>query len=382
MKIKQALNTYATDGSIFKYLPLYGTATAQQMGIAYVLRHSGQKTTSSVIDEYTDINGHLTEEGKETIGAIISTMFKSQWDRMYNALITEYNPLENYNMTEAGDGYENTEYGTKEKTFVHGTQTETAQYGDQENTVSRSQQQNSKTVGSQSNSYTEGQQNTTLTHGAQSESTQYGSESDTHEKTVSGFNSNSYQPAERVTDTKGQHTDTHTSQGYTDSEGKSTRTDNQTLGSHTDSETLGAYSDQEIRLAHTDTNTKQGFTDTETTDMSQDSVTNGHTLTRSGNIGVTTSQQMLESELNIRSYRFFEHIFSDIDSVIALSVYYDDYKDDQTYDTSDLDIGLQRLADGVRIMVYKGGVQQDVATVYDGITPDFKLEDGDLYVKP
>lgn len=45
------------------------------------------------------------------------------------------------------------------------------------------------------------------------------------------------------------------------------------------------------------------------------------TLTRSGNIGVTTSQQMLESELNLRVYRFFERVYKDVDSILALPIY-------------------------------------------------------------
>lgn len=41
--------------------------------------------------------------------------------------------------------------------------------------------------------------------------------------------------------------------------------------------------------------------------------------TRSGNIGVTTSQQMLQSELDLRKYDLYEVIMSDIDSVMCLA---------------------------------------------------------------
>lgn len=65
-------------------------------------------------------------------------------------------------------------------------------------------------------------------------------------------------------------------------------------------------------------------TTTQGTDMTTDydnhrSITRG--LTRSGNIGVTTSQQMLQSELELRSYRFFEQVYKDIDSIVALPIY-------------------------------------------------------------
>lgn len=44
-------------------------------------------------------------------------------------------------------------------------------------------------------------------------------------------------------------------------------------------------------------------------------------LTRKGNIGVTTSQQMIESELELREYNLIEAIYSDIDSILTLKIY-------------------------------------------------------------
>lgn len=48
---------------------------------------------------------------------------------------------------------------------------------------------------------------------------------------------------------------------------------------------------------------------------------NKRTLTRSGNIGVTTSQQMLESELNLRKYNLNATIYLDVDSILTLPIY-------------------------------------------------------------
>ena len=59
---------------------------------------------------------------------------------------------------------------------------------------------------------------------------------------------------------------------------------------------------------------------TSTTEGSKDD--NYKDVTRSGNIGVTTSQQMLESELILRSkYIINDIIFRDLDEVICLQVY-------------------------------------------------------------
>lgn len=44
-------------------------------------------------------------------------------------------------------------------------------------------------------------------------------------------------------------------------------------------------------------------------------------LTRKGNIGVTTTQQMINSELELREYNLIEAIYSDIDSILTLKIY-------------------------------------------------------------
>lgn len=48
---------------------------------------------------------------------------------------------------------------------------------------------------------------------------------------------------------------------------------------------------------------------------------NKRTLTRSGNIGVTSSQQLLESELNLRKYNLNATIYLDVDSILTLPIY-------------------------------------------------------------
>lgn len=44
-------------------------------------------------------------------------------------------------------------------------------------------------------------------------------------------------------------------------------------------------------------------------------------LTRSGNIGVTTSQQMLQSERDLWMWSYFDVVFADIDKLLCLSIY-------------------------------------------------------------
>lgn len=57
------------------------------------------------------------------------------------------------------------------------------------------------------------------------------------------------------------------------------------------------------------------------TDRETKDITSDRTLKRSGNIGVTTSQQMIESERQLWLWNFFESVFSDIDKILVLKIY-------------------------------------------------------------
>lgn len=52
-----------------------------------------------------------------------------------------------------------------------------------------------------------------------------------------------------------------------------------------------------------------------------ESETGTRDLTRHGNIGVTTSQQMLESELELRKFKFIDMLMNDVDDIMCLSIY-------------------------------------------------------------
>ena len=70
-------------------------------------------------------------------------------------------------------------------------------------------------------------------------------------------------------------------------------------------------------------NTTDTDTGTQTTlDGGSDTHTRNYTLTRAGNIGVTTSQQMIESERALWVWNFFRNVvFPDIDQVLTIQVY-------------------------------------------------------------
>lgn len=134
-----------------------------------------------------------------------------------------------------------------------------------------------------------------------------------------------------------QHTKTGTEQDGTDL----TDTTTPNLTTNTSNGVYGFNSDSEVRTdsqSHTatgtNTNTRTG-TDTRTynttdadtgtqtdNDGGSDIRTRNYTLTRSGNIGVTTSQQMIESERALWMWNFFRNVvFPDIDRVLTIQVY-------------------------------------------------------------
>lgn len=82
----------------------------------------------------------------------------------------------------------------------------------------------------------------------------------------------------------------------------------------------GTNSNQETRnLTRTET---PNISEVETgTDSGTESGEHSRTLTRRGNIGVTTSQQLLQSEIELWQWSFFNQVFEDLDRVLTLQVY-------------------------------------------------------------
>ena len=71
-----------------------------------------------------------------------------------------------------------------------------------------------------------------------------------------------------------------------------------------------------------DSEVYQPYASTETAGTEDDNKvtttkTGTRTVTKSGNIGVTTSQQMLQSEFEVRQYDFYQGVYNDIDEFIT-----------------------------------------------------------------
>lgn len=105
-----------------------------------------------------------------------------------------------------------------------------------------------------------------------------------------------------------------------------TGTDRVTHTGDTESE-VSAFNSSSYQDSTKDT---QNTTDLDTRNMS-DALIHGHVVTnsgvdterttRTGNIGTTTSQQMLESSLQLWKWNFFSDIFKDVDSIFTITTY-------------------------------------------------------------
>ncbi len=85
-----------------------------------------------------------------------------------------------------------------------------------------------------------------------------------------------------------------------------------------------------VKVSSNDKDGRYGFnsdTSVPTNESSTETVSEGseddnrRTLTKSGNIGVTTSQSMMQAEIKLRQWNFYESLFEDVDKVLALSIY-------------------------------------------------------------
>lgn len=156
-------------------------------------------------------NTALTSEQREKLAKIIWGQFGDKWNRLYDVIMAEYAPLENYNMTEEE---------TPELT----------------STTTRA----SKIVTSGTSSGTGG---------------------------IFAFNTTGDDPIPQSA-----------------------------------SETSGESTTSGLAKDNIDTTSNTG----------------SRTLTRTGNIGVTTSQQMAQSEIDLRQYNFRKQMYDDIDTVLTL----------------------------------------------------------------
>lgn len=197
---------------------------------------------------------------------IIHAKYFPNWLRLAQAFYSDYNPIENYSMEE-----ERTPNLTT-------TEVENEQSSKDNSLVNTGTTKNTGTI----------------TNDSSLQSTANNSENTSNTHLVSPFNS----PSEYVNNEKNDIV--VSSDNNINNTGSTIQTDDTTKTD--DYTTTGTESN------NVDTNRTITATGTEK-------------LTRSGNIGVTTSQQMIESEISLRKLDIINMIYEDIDKVITIPYY-------------------------------------------------------------
>lgn len=312
MNIKDVYNTYK--GCIFERFTdkPWGTKYKDETLDLLYWTHSNKKSVSPVI---TDVmaGDTLSDEEKTQLAEMLEVMFMDNWKYLYKALLADYNPIYNYGMEE-----HETIGVTGES---NGTNSNTKTVNDKL-VIDRDVKGNSEISNTTKGDTTETTEaTTTQTDKGTSETTTTQSETG---KANSNVHSNVYAyDSETAVNDSDQTTtsDTENSLNSTVNGNTNNTTDitTNTTGNGTSNETTnGTTADttsEDTTQTNTGTETNSG-TDSETN--KQDTTRD---LTREGNIGVTTSQQMIDSEIKLRETKYWDLVFRDIDSLLCLSIW-------------------------------------------------------------
>lgn len=259
--------------------------SSRDLNDEYFGNHSGSKFCSPIVKRFLGEDETLSVSAKSRLAHIITTKYIAQWSRLWNTYILseDYDPFENYNVTETIDGTiadtgtDTWAYG-KVSTLAHG-HIEALEHG-KVNTL-----QNGKV--------------NTLTHNTTETTTPLKTE--TTVDSVKGFNSSESVESNRSVYTEGgtiavakTGSDTSTNSGSDISTDSGTDT---------------------TRNTGSDTTTLSG-SDVETKNLQRK---NDVETTRRGKIGSTTQQYILKEERSLWVWNFFEQIYRDVDNVLTIA---------------------------------------------------------------
>lgn len=292
-----------------------------------------------IFAEDTTTEHDVLEDFQFDVNALL-TKNKDSLQKIWDATQIDYEPIENYLMAESGT---DTNSVTNTNTQTFGDVNKTNNYGTDVLNNTTGEQEHSNVVGAQANtnSVTKTGTETTVANenvdtnlgnvtktenvGAVSNSDEVGVRTDETKNAVSGYNVSSMTDSDVSTTVNGAQSNTHSETARINTENtgsvdnsqttdtnntlthNTTDTTTESLGTHTDVLTDGQRADTQTRQSREDTEALKRGIDTQSQSSSGNTE---HTFTRHGNIGVTTSQQMLQSEIDLRlNFNFYDIIF-------------------------------------------------------------------------
>lgn len=324
----QISDLYTLEKGPFYYLdqltvpmPWEEGASSADLDMLYLLDRSGEKLAGPLLTKQM-ADGALSETVKGKIASVIWSKFGLYWSKLWDLATVEYNPIENYDMTETHTG---TETGLKTPTDWKSTETQTPMDWEETETQTPT---NWKTTETQTPTEWKETETQTPTDWKSTEtqtptdwkSTTEGLDTDNASTTTSGvfgFNSSEAVPANtQETSAKNKSETEQTGTFETETEQTGTyQTERERTGTfETETEQTGTFSTSTQRTGTYETETEQSGT-------FEEKMTYNTTLQRHGNIGVQTTSDMISKELELWKWNFFDTVMADIDSVIALSLY-------------------------------------------------------------
>lgn len=246
--------------------------------VNYLYNHSGGKEESSLLESYIFNDGSLSK--LDTLKDIIGVMFNDKWNRIHEALTIDYGVIDNYNRVEDST----TDITNKNDINTDNTSSDVMSGG-------HSNSNNGSDI------LTGGHTNTNNGTDVMS----------------GGHNINTIDKKSAY-DVDTFSNDTSKDETYTFN--NETKTENKT-------DTL-VYNNETKTISNTDTFSYNDETKTTTGNVATQEETTGKTTTHSeikGNIGVTTSQQMIESEIELRKFNLITEMYNDLDTLLTIGVY-------------------------------------------------------------
>ena len=266
--LSEAFSDYTTKGGLFSNignLPWSSIMVGAQMDVLYFDSHSGERYCSNLIVKRVGDDNSLSTQDRRTIATLVYARFRSQWNRLWSTMNPTYDPYTNYQMQETEEGTNNS---VRTPDLTKGD-TGTVQTSGQDKRTPNLTKTDTGTVKDD------------------------GSATNTNQNNLWGFNSSTSVPSDMA-------------DGSAASENTNTRnlTETETGTDTTDRTNTDTYNRS---YTETGTDTTAG--------------TSSRKLTRTGNIGTNTFQNLIQQERNIWMYDFFEQVFKDVDSVLTIPIY-------------------------------------------------------------
>lgn len=260
---------YTVDGGVFSPManaPWIETMTGTNLDIAYLDGHSGERYCSNLINRRLGDSDVLSSDNRTLIANILWAMFGIQWTHLWATMKPiDYDPLNNYQMEETIEGTESS------------TRTPDLTKDDTGTVQSTGQDKRTPNI-------TRTGTGTVKDDGTSSGNTQ---------NNLWGFNSTTSIPSD-MSDVTGTNENTTTRD----------LTENETGTDTTDKTNTDTYNRS---YTETGTDTTAG--------------TSSRKVSRKGNIGTNTFQNLLQQERSLWMYNFFEQVFKDVDSVLTIPIY-------------------------------------------------------------